>query len=279
MKEATRRLADALTAENGFVLVVTGAGVSYASGIETFRGTDPQAVWKVSDVETATVRFFYDRPVDQWTWYLQRFRKVDEARPNAAHHALSSLESWCEETGREFLVVTQNIDCLHEAAGSERLIKVHGTSDRLRCSASGCEFGAPHGSLERRATDIERFRQQPSLESLPRCPACNSLLRAHVLFFDEFYGEHVDYRFPEVERAALEANLVLFVGTSFSVGVTDLILRAAAARQAPQFSIDPGGAPPPLRAVHSLQHPAEELLPAVCARLGITPGPGPRSSP
>lgn len=248
------------------LLVVTGAGVSTASGIPTFRGSEPEAVWRKHDVELATYDYFRRDPVGQWRWYLERFSKVDEARPNPAHRGLSDLEAQLTGYGVDFLLVTQNIDCLHEAAGSERLIKVHGTSDRMRCAADGsCALAAPRGSLPRDEVDLEAFRNAPSRETLPACPRCGGPLRAHVLFFDEFYTGHVDYRFAEVERAAARARAVLFVGTSFAVGVTELVLRQALARRRPVVSIDPAGLPPglPASAVTALREPAESVLPAL----------------
>ena len=252
----------------GPALVVTGAGISLASGISTFRGSDPDAIWKASDVELATVDYFHRDPVGQWRWYLERFLRLDGAAPNPAHEALADLERLHVEAGGEMTVVTQNIDLLHERAGSRRLIKIHGSSDRVRCSRTGCTHGAPRGSLPRDEARLETFTEAPSIETLPRCPDCRAPLRAHVLFFDEYYQDHADYRFAKAMAAAERAELVLFAGTSFSVGITDLIGRAARHRRVPVYSIDPNPAP---RAhaygVRTLAAPAEELLPAVVAGL------------
>ncbi len=254
---------------DGLLLVVTGAGVSRASGIPTFRGRDPGAVWRVSDVELATRDYFERDPVTQWSWYLERFASLERAAPNPAHHALAALERWQTARGGDYLLVTQNIDTLHEAAGSRRMIKVHGSSDRLRCSRYGCPNGAPRGSLARSAIELEPFRRRPVLDALPRCPRCDSLLRAHVLFFDELYDEHSDYRFAEVERAAARAAVLLFAGTSFAVGVTDLLLQTGAARKVPMLAVDPvSGRQPRWSAVEALPAAAELLLPELCDRLG-----------
>lgn len=262
MLENAARLAEALSPlEGGLVLVVTGAGISAASGISTFRGSEPDAVWKVSDVEMATFGFFERDPVSQWQWYLKRFERVATARPNPAHEALVALEQWQTRRGGKFHLVTQNIDTLHEAAGSRNLIKIHGDSARLRCSRSGCSLGAPRGSLARAGLDLDSFQENPSLETLPSCPECAAPLRAHVLFFDEYYQDHVDYRFEHALELAAQADLFLFVGTSFSVGITDIFLRTAAANRAPTFSIDPAGTPPAHSEVTHLRAPAEELLP------------------
>ena len=268
-KPPAGRLLEAIeTAGRGLILVVTGAGASHASGIPTFRGREPEAVWKQDDIALATRHTFETDPVAQWSWYLRRFERLEEARPNAAHLALAELERWQLARGGDFLLVTQNIDTLHEQAGSQRLIKVHGSSDRLRCSRFGCRRAAPAGSLARSRVDLTAFRQAEERRHLPTCPDCGALLRAHVLFFDEMYDEHVDYRFDEVHQAADAAELMLFVGTSFSVGVTELLVSAAARRGVPRLSVDPGGARQPAwTGIETLAVPAEELLPEVSRRL------------
>ncbi len=268
MSDCATRLAESITdLADGMLFVVTGAGISAASGIPTFRGSEPDAVWKVSDEEMATFDYFQRDPVDQWRWYLQRFESVDSARPNPAHGALVELERWQTARGGRFQLVTQNIDTLHEAAGAKRMIKVHGTSERVRCSRPGCDFGAPRGSVHREQVDLRSFRRDPSAETLPRCSGCGKPLRAHVLFFDEYYQDHDDYRFDEVMALAREADLFLFVGTSFSVGITDLLLRVAVDNRAPVFSIDPAGSPPAGFSVTHLAAAAEELLPDLSAAL------------
>lgn len=270
-------LADALreTSPRALVLVLTGAGTSAASGLPTFR-SGPDAIWDRSDVETATEDFFRRRPVEHWRWYLDRFAGVEGAEPNPAHHALAALERWQAGRGGELLLVTQNIDGLHAAAGSDNLVEVHGSARRLRCSRTGCRLGAPSGSIERSAVDLFPFAADPSPETLPRCPECGDTLRAHALFFDEYYDGHADYRFDRVRRAFERMSLALFVGTSFSVGVTELALRSALFQKVPAYSIDPGGgAAGEYPWVTEIAAPAEELLPEVCRRLGTPLGDAP----
>lgn len=258
--------------KTGLILAVTGAGVSAASGLPLFRGTDPDAIWNRDILEVGTVSYFRRHPVEWWQWFLDRFAGLAEARPNPAHEALAALERWQLSRlggGGDFLLVTQNVDTLHERAGSRRLIKVHGTSERFRCSRNGCPLGAPSGSIPGDEVDLSGFLKNPSLETLPRCPRCGSLLRPHVLLFDELYDEHVDYGFGEVRRAAERSALSLFAGTSFSVGVTELVLREALGWRTPVVSIDPAAAPP-VHGVTAIRAPAEEILPAVCRALGIS---------
>jgi NAD-dependent deacetylase len=243
------------------VLVVTGAGISLASGIPTFRGADPGAIWKKDVTELGTFRYFTEDPVGSWSWYLSRFEKTMGARPNPAHTALVELERYCAAAGGELLLVTQNIDGLHRQAGSTNLIEVHGRADWVRCPRDGCPNGAPSGSLPRTVFDLTKLMREPVAANLPRCPACDSVMRQHVLWFDECYDSHEDYQWSRVVDAASSCTAVLFVGTSFSVGVTELILSVAHARFVPVFSIDPSGEP--IERVISLSARAEELLPAV----------------
>jgi NAD-dependent deacetylase len=249
------------------LVVVTGAGISLASGIPTFRGSDPGAIWASDLTELSTRRYFEADPVGSWRWYLQRFGPVLEAQPNAAHHALVDLERWQVARGGDFLLVSQNVDTLHERAGSERLVKVHGSADLVRCARIGCEHGAPRGTLPRERFDLAPFQAEPRREHLPRCPACGALLRQHVLWFDERYDEHESYQIGRVLDAATAAALVLFVGTSFSVGITDLLVSTAWRHGATALAIDPAAPAYPTPGVRFLTARAEEILPAVVGAL------------
>ena len=263
LAQTIRSLAD------GFLVVTTGAGISLASGIPTFRGTDPDAVWKRDVMELATNAYFLEDPVGSWHWYLSRFGNLLGKRPNPAHKALVALERWHEDRGGTFLLISQNVDTLHEQAGSKQLVKVHGRADRVRCSRVGCPNGAPQGTLTRDPEAEAAFMANPCEATIPRCPACGSYLRQHVLLFDERYDSHEDYEWDRVVRAAFAADMHLFVGTSFSVGVTDLLLGSALQLGRPAFLIDPGLRPPP--GVVLIRQPAEEALPALLTMLGIAP--------
>ncbi|MBL8958193.1 MAG: RNA polymerase subunit sigma [Myxococcaceae bacterium] len=265
MSSPSPSLADAVRSTDGLLLVVTGAGISLASGIPTFRGTDKDAVWKRDVTELGTNRFFQAEPAGSWSWYLSRFDKVLGAKPNPGHTALVDLERWAKEQGREFLLVTQNIDGLHKEAGSTELVEVHGSAQRVRCSGRRCVNGAPKGSLPRASVDISAFRANPVDENVPKCPACGELLRQHVLWFDEFYNEHADYQWERVLDASERARLVLFVGTSFAVGVTELVTTAARHRHVPIFSIDPAGRA--AAGISLIAEPSEVALPALVAAL------------
>jgi NAD-dependent deacetylase len=248
------------------LLVVTGAGVSLASGIPTFRGTDPDAVWSKDVTELGTWRYFHEDPVGSWRFYLHRFDRLMGVQPNPAHHAIAGLERWQLGRGGKFLLITQNIDGLHRAAGSNELIEVHGRADRVRCSGLRCANAEPKGSLPRSDFNFEAFRQAPSLLNLPRCPACSELVRPHVLWFDERYDQHRDFQIERALQFAKRASTMIFVGTSFAVGLTDMVLGHGLAKQASMFSIDPSGRSPHRKVGLVLQN-AEVALPELVARL------------
>jgi len=266
-------LADRLREPDGLpLLVVSGAGVSLASGIPTFRGTDAGAVWANDVVERGTYAYFRTDPVGSWQWYGGRFDALADAKPNPAHESLVTLERSCQargsSAGREpFLLVTQNVDGLHRAAGSTALVEVHGRADRVRCARDGCPLGSPSGSIERAWVDFAAFWATPSPDTLPRCPRCSDLVRPHVLWFDESYDEHRDYQIDRCLKFAKHAATIVFVGTSFSVGITDALLRRGAQRGASMFSIDPGGGVPHPR-LRVVSRNAEDALPELVQAVG-----------
>lgn len=243
------------------LVVLTGAGMGPASGIPTFRGTDPNAVWSNDVMTMATNAYFERDPVGSWRWYLHRFDGIRRCEPNSGHHAVVALERWQRARGRELLLVTQNIDTLHRRAGSGDHVEVHGRADRVRCVRRGCRLAAPNGSIPRDEVDFAAFEAQPALERLPRCPACGALVRPHVLWFDEYYQGHAEYQYSRVMAAFEQADLVLCVGTSFSVGIT----AAAQACGALLWTIDPGTQVP--RGIRQLRGAQEVVLPELVAEL------------
>jgi NAD-dependent deacetylase len=198
----------------GRVVALTGAGISAESGIPTFRGAD--GYWVVGSrnyvpQEMATREMFDQAPDEVWRWYLYRFGVCKDARPNAGHEALVSLE---RALGDRFLLVTQNIDGLHRRAGSERVFCIHGDAAYVRCAAD-CGLGVvdlpPLGA--RGPAPLT-----PAERAALTCPRCGGWLRPHVLWFDECYDED-NYRLDSTLRAATAAELLLVVGTS---GATNL---------------------------------------------------------
>jgi NAD-dependent deacetylase len=177
------------------VFVLTGAGISAESGLPTFRASD--GLWAGHRIEdVCTPEAWENDPELVWQFYSARREAAMEAMPNPAHHALAELES---QLGERYLLCTQNVDNLHEKAGSRRLIHMHGDLFTSRCSE---ECGrAPH------VDDV----LYPTLASIARC-SCGAMLRPHIVWFGETPLE-MDRITNEIRRA----TLMLVVGTSGSV--------------------------------------------------------------
>jgi NAD-dependent deacetylase len=222
------------------ILVVTGAGISTASGIQAWR-TGEDAVWANDVLEKGTQRYFNKNPAKAWEWYLEKFKGVFELEPNDAHKALAEIGEWCESEGKTFDIITQNVDHLHNKAGSQNVIEIHGTTNAVRCPNHGCDHGSPRGSIPMSEVweDYQKFGQTKDPNDLPCCPKCEIPLRAHALWFDEFYGSHEDYRLDDAMEAIEEADMVVFIGTSFSVGITNMVVQAGRQMRKPMYIIDP----------------------------------------
>ena len=194
---------------------LTGAGVSEESGIPTFRG--PGGYWRDRRPEDlATPEAFRRDPREVWEWYDWRRGLVARARPNAAHLALAALSA----ARLEFALVTQNVDGLHRRAGSRRVLELHGSLWRVRCTACG------------RETEDERV----PLPIPPSCSECGGLLRPAVVWFGERLSAGV---FGEAWEAVKSCDLLLSIGTSGVVEPAASLVRLAAERGAPIVEINP----------------------------------------
>jgi len=177
------------------VFVLTGAGISAESGLPTFRASD--GLWAGYNVEEiCTPEALLRNPALVWEFYSKRRADCAKATPNPAHTALAELEA--QIPGRFFLC-TQNVDDLHERAGSHHLVHMHGELARSRCDR---ECGRP---------PIEDRALYASLDEVPRC-ACGGRLRPHIVFFGEMPLE-----MPRIEREISQSTLMLVIGTSGSV--------------------------------------------------------------
>ncbi len=172
------------------IAVLTGAGISAESGIPTFRGAG--GLWrKYRSENLATPEAFARDPQLIWQWYDWRRSVIATAEPNAGHRALAELE----RRSPRFTLVTQNVDGLHDRAGSRRLLKIHGDIWTLRCT--GCK---------REWTDL-----RPSLPQLPPMCACGNMGRPGVVWFGESLPQDV---WSEAQAAVSSAQILLVVGTS-----------------------------------------------------------------
>jgi NAD-dependent SIR2 family protein deacetylase len=204
------------------VLFLTGAGLSVASGIAPYRKAK-DAVWSRFITEWGTIERFHENPLEWWKEFwikahgpLAGEGSLDEKLPNAGHVAITELVMRHEQ----HIVITQNIDGLHRRAGvpEEKLIEIHGRHDRFVCTREACA----------RVLDAMTRVDLAALANgkIPLCDRCQAPLRPLVLLFDETYDSHPMFQMPRAHRALHDAQVIVFVGTSFSVGITDYAIRA-----------------------------------------------------
>jgi NAD-dependent deacetylase len=172
------------------IAVLTGAGISADSGVPTFRGSE--GLWRQYRPEDlATPEAFERDPRLVWEWYNWRRELIATKQPNPAHHAVVELE----RRAPRFRLITQNVDGLHRAAGSQQLCEIHGNIWMVRCTACG---------------KVAENRDVP-IQILPACKDCRSLLRPHIVWFGESLAEEDLHR----SYAALQSSdLCLIIGTS-----------------------------------------------------------------
>ena len=176
------------------VVVFTGAGVSKESGLDTFR--DAGGVWQAIDPEEyASPAGFRRQPREVWRWYQARRRKMQAAAPNPAHYAIAELE----ELFPHVVIITQNIDGLHQKAGSSRVLELHGSLRRYKCAVNcrGAPTCVPLPPLD--------------AEEPVRCPHCDAYTRPDIVWFHEMLPFSV---WEEAVQEAVSCDAILVVGTS-----------------------------------------------------------------
>jgi NAD-dependent deacetylase len=172
--------------------VMTGAGISAESGVLTFR--DKGGLWlKYNPYELATPEAFARDPRMVWDFYNARRAQMPTVEPNPAHHALARLEAAMPDG--HFTLITQNVDDLHDRAGTKNVLHMHGELAKVRCT--GC------GTITETLED---------LGPLPHCASCGAMLRPHIVWFGE-----MPMFFGEIDVAVRECHLFLVVGTSGTV--------------------------------------------------------------
>jgi NAD-dependent deacetylase len=178
-------------------VALTGAGISTESGIPDFRS--PGGLWAEFDpLEYGSIEAFRADPAKVWRFYAPRFSLLDDAEPNAAHLALAELE----QRGLLDAVITQNIDRLHERAGSKNVLEVHGSIRTSSCPGCGASY-----SLEEVLALLGRF-------DVPLCADCGGVLKPDVVFFGELLPADTIDRAYSLARSA---RLLLVVGSSLEV--------------------------------------------------------------
>jgi len=173
------------------VAVLTGAGVSAESGVPTFRDAQTGLWANFKPEELATPHAFHRNPKLVWEWYAWRRETVGKVSPNPAHHVLAAMQS----RFTRFTLITQNVDGLHQRAGSHDVIELHGNITRTKCFKEGTVI-----------TEWPDTRDVP-----PRCPRCGGLLRPDVVWFEESLPEQA---ITDAFAASRTCDLFLSVGTS-----------------------------------------------------------------
>ena len=173
------------------VVILTGAGISAESGIRTFRASD--GLWEEHRIEDVATPMGWERnPQLVWNFYQARRNQLFEVEPNPGHLALTTLEEYLDE----MLLVTQNVDNLHDRAGSKNLIHIHGELEKLRCEE--CDY-------------VGIMMDEHDLtSSFVSCPECsNAVMRPHIVWFHE-----MPMRMSEIERALNQCDVFIAIGTS-----------------------------------------------------------------
>lgn len=213
-------------------LYITGAGVSAESGIPTFRGED--GFWTIGSVnytpqEMATRQMYQQNPVEFLSWYYHRFATYRHHGPNAVHHWLADKN-----------LITQNIDGLDGKAGNRNYIAIHGRLDQMT------HYHTQGEPVELLTTPWEEVDDENLAESLLRVfeidpetqrPELDVSYKPYVLLFDEYYTEL--YRIGEAQQRMIDADRIVFMGTSFSVNITQMALEISMSQRTPIEIVDP----------------------------------------
>ncbi|GIL16129.1 MAG: NAD-dependent protein deacylase [Chloroflexota bacterium] len=232
------------------IAVLTGAGVSAESGVPTFRDAQTGLWAEFNPEELATREAFARNPKMVWEWYAFRRELIARAEPNAGHYALAEMERrWSlSERAKNFTLITQNIDGLHERAGSQNIIELHGNIFRAKC------FREDTRVANWFATD----------EIPPRCPRCGSYMRPDVVWF----GENLPRRaLDESFRAAETCDVFFSIGTSGVVEPAASLPFIALRNGAMVIEVNPDETPLSARATFHLRGGAGVVMPRVAEKV------------
>ena len=227
------------------VLVLTGSGASAESGVPTFREAQ-SGLWEQFDpLELATPEAFLRDPALVWRWYRWRRELVSRTQPNAGHYALAMLE----ERLPRLTLVTQNVDGLHQRAGSTQVTEFHGNLFATRCFSNHCASDSTDDDAD-----------------VPRCSICGGLLRPGVVWFGEAIPTAA---LRSSEAAAADCDVFLSIGTSSTVWPAAGLAGAAAERGALVVEINPDETAQSGLSNHALRRKSGELLPELVDSLSV----------
>ncbi|MGI0087023.1 MAG: SIR2 family NAD-dependent protein deacylase [Nitrosotalea sp.] len=221
------------------IVFVTGAGISQESGIQTFRGKD--GLWGKYDVtKLATIDAFHENPKLVWEWYEERRKSILAAKPNPGHLAIAELEKH-----KPVHVLTQNIDGMHQRAGSTKVYELHGSIITIKCTV--CDF---------KDTMLTSFSEFP-----PVCK-CGNILRPDVVWFGESLPQDVWYAAMQQARSC---DVMIVVGTSLAVSPANLLPFYAQQNGAIVIEVNPEETPMSANLDLSIRSFAAKVLPELVA--------------
>jgi len=195
------------------IVFVTGAGISQESGIPTFRGKD--GLWRKYDpMKLATIDAFYDDPKLVWEWYEDRRKNILAAKPNLGHVAIADLEKY-----KDVRVLTQNIDGLHQRAGSSKVYELHGSIIKIKCTV--CDF---------------KKEITTSFSKVPPMCKCGNMLRPDVVWFGESLPQDV---WTEAIIQARSCDVMVIAGTSLAVSPANTLPLYAKQNNAVLIEVNP----------------------------------------
>ncbi len=195
------------------IVFVTGAGISQESGVPTFRGKD--GLWRNYDVmKLATIDAFYENPKLVWEWYNERRMNVFAVQPNLGHKAIAELEKYAS-----VVVLTQNIDGLHQKAGSSEVLELHGSIVKIKCSV--CDY---------------KDQMTAEFSKIPPLCKCGNILRPDVVWFGESLPQDV---WQKAMIVASQCDLMIIAGTSLVVSPANTLPIYAKQNNAMLIDINP----------------------------------------
>jgi NAD-dependent deacetylase len=272
-KEAALQQLARMIREGKRVTVVTGAGLSAASGIPTFRGA-VSSIWQLTSAAKARRSVLLADPLRWYNeFWLKHFPDTFlQCEPNAGHEALAQIAAAYPDTS----IVTQNIDGLHQSTTAvwphaEQLAECHGRLGLYKCvqEQSGCQYAstAVIDPVEQFPAELQRALQRGTVQAAPQCPGCGRVAAPLSLMFDEDYDSHSFYRFSAVRQWLSAAEVIVFAGTSFTVTVTQIALDEARSRKVPVFDFNVAASlhSSPALNVQTIEGRAEETLPLLAA--------------
>ena len=230
------------------IAVLSGAGISAESGVPTFRD-DETGLWaQYNPYEISSTDGWQKHPERVWAWYLWRHHLVKEVSPNDGHRAVAAWQDYADVT-----VITQNVDDLHERAGSKTVHHLHGSLAEFWCDTCGSRY---HGPLPDRA--------EPVLEKTPPSCECGGLIRPGIVWFGE---QLPDEPWQAAVEAVAGADIVVVVGTSGVVYPAAGLPEVALARGAVVIEVNPEPTPLSEAATAYIQQSAGAALPTLLQRL------------